>query len=117
MVPADVVLALGDAVSRTCVDDFWFTWSRHAEAGLFWAYSEAGGPTEVGSAAFLGGGLLRIRCRRLGGRAVGSRGSGRLKRASQEDEVDVHCAQYFVNSSLALVVLSFVGASSLLLMC
>ena len=26
-------------------------------------------------------------------------------RAGQGDEVDVHCAQYFVNSSLALVVL------------
>ena len=38
----------------------------------------AGGPTEAGSAAFLGRGLLRIRNRRLGGRAVGSRGSGRF---------------------------------------
>ena len=46
-----------------------------------------------------------IRSRRLGGRAVGGRGSGRLYRASQGDEVDVHCAQYFVNSSLAPVVL------------
>ena len=47
------------------------------------------------SAAFLGRGLLRIRNRRLGGRAIGSRGSTRLYRASQGDEVDVHCAQYF----------------------
>ena len=32
------------------------------------------GPTEAGSAAFLGRGLLRVRIRRLGGRAVGSSG-------------------------------------------
>ena len=32
------------------------------------------------------------------------RGSGRLYRASQEDEIDVHCAQYFVDSSLAPVL-------------
>ena len=44
---------------------------------------------------FLGRGMLRIRGRRLGGRAVGGRGSSRLYGASQEDEVDVHCAQYF----------------------
>ena len=31
--------------------------------------------------------------------------SSRLYRASQGDEVDVHCAQYFVNSSLSLVLL------------
>ena len=31
--------------------------------GLFRAYSQAGGPTEAGSAAFLGRGLLRIRKR------------------------------------------------------
>ena len=34
----------------------------------------AGGPTEAGSAAFLGRGLRRIRSRRLGGRAVGGKG-------------------------------------------
>ena len=49
--------------------------------------------------------MLRICRRRLGGRAVGGRGSRGLYRASQEDEVDVHCAQYFVNSSLAPVLL------------
>ena len=27
-------LLLGDAVSRSSVDDFWSTWSRHAEAGF-----------------------------------------------------------------------------------
>ena len=78
---------------------------KNAEEGLLRAYSRAGGPTEAGSSAFLGRGLLRIRSRRLGGRAVGSRGSSRLYWASHGDEVDVHCAQYFVNSSLVPVVL------------
>ena len=64
-VPPNVVLALRDAVSRSCVDDFWSIWSRKAEAGLFRAYSLAGGPTEAGSSAFFGRGLLRIRSRRL----------------------------------------------------
>ena len=41
----------------------------------------------------------------LGGRAVGGMGSGRLYRVSQGDVVDVHCAQYFVGSSLAPVLL------------
>ena len=40
-----------------------------------------------------------------GGGAFGGRGSSRLCKASQEDEVDVRCSQYFVNSSLAHVVL------------
>ena len=97
VVPGEVVLALRNAVSRSSVDDFWTIWSKSAEAGLFRAYSGAGGPTEAGSAAFLGRGLLRIRSGRLGGRAVGGRGSGKLYRVSQSDEVDVHCAQYFVN--------------------
>ena len=38
-------------------------------------------------------------------RAVVSRGSSRLYRACQGDEVDVHCAQHFVSSSLAPVLL------------
>ena len=80
-------------------------WSKNAEAGLFRAYSLAGGPTAAGSSAFLGRGLLRIRSRRLGGRAVGGTGSSRLYRACQNDEVDKHCAQYFVNSSLSRVLL------------
>ena len=104
MVPADVLLALRDAVSRFSVDDFWSIWSQDTEAGLFGAYCRAGGPSEAGSSAFIGKGLPRIRRRRLGGRAVGGRGSIRLYRASQGDEVDVHCAQYFVNSSLAPVL-------------
>ena len=90
----EVVLALRDAAS-----------SSGAELGLFRAYFKGGGPTEAGSSAFLGRGLLRIRSRRLGGRAVGGRGSSRLYRVSQGDEVDVHCAQYFVNSYLAPVLL------------
>ena len=67
------MLALRDAVSRSAVDDFWAIWCKSAEEGLFRAYSKAGGPTEAGNSAFLGRGLLRIRSRRLGGRAVGSR--------------------------------------------
>ena len=34
MVPAEVVLALRDAASRSSVDDFWTTWSRHAGDGF-----------------------------------------------------------------------------------
>ena len=101
MLCAEVVFALMDPVSRSPVDDFWTIWSSHAEAGLFRAYSLAG----AASAAFLGRGLLQIRSRRLGGRPVGSRGSGRSCRASHGDDVDVHCAQYFVNSSIDPVVL------------
>ena len=73
VVPEEVVLALGNAVSRSSVDDFGAIWCQSAEEGLLRAYSEAGGPTEAGNSAFLGRGLLRIRSRRLGGRAVGSR--------------------------------------------
>ena len=101
----DVVLALGDACSWSSVDDFCSIWSTNAEAGLFRAYCRAGGPTAAGSPAFLGRRLLRIRGSCLGGRAVGGRGSSRLYRASQGDEFDVHCAEYFVNPSLAPVVL------------
>ena len=87
---------------------FWSIWSRSAEEGLFRASFQAGGPTVAGSSAFLDRGLLRIRNRRLGGRAVGGEGSSRLYRVSQGDEVDVHCGQYFDNSSLFLFY-SFVG--------
>ena len=105
VVPGEVVLALRCAASRSSIDDFWSIWSRNAEAGLFRASCKAGGPTEAGSSAFLGRGLLRIRNRRLGGRAVDGGSSGRLYRVSRGDEVDVRCAQYFVNSSLAPVSL------------
>ena len=66
----------------------------------FGAYCRAGGSTAAGNSAFIGRGLLRIRRRRLGGRAVGGRGSSRLFRVSHGDEVDVHCAQYFVTLPL-----------------
>ena len=46
-------------------------------------------PLKLAVLPFLGRGLLRIRSRRLGGRAVGSRGSSRSYRAGQGDEVDV----------------------------
>ena len=105
VVPEDVILALRDAVSRSSVDDFRSIWSSSAEAGLFRAYSLAGGPTAAGSSAFLGRGLLRIRGRRLGGRAVGGKGSSRLYRVSHGDDVDRHCAQYFVNCSLSPILL------------
>ena len=87
------------------MDDFWTIWSKSAEAGLFRAYCRAGGPTEAGSSAFLGRGLLRIRSGRLGGRAVGRGGASSLIRVSHGDEVDVHSGQYFVNSSLSPVLL------------
>ena len=64
-----------------------------------------GGSTAAGSPAFLGRGLLRIRSWCHGGKAVGGMGSSGLFWASQGDEVDVHCSHYFVNSSLAPVVL------------
>ena len=104
-VPDDVVLALRDAASRSAVDDCWSIWSRNAGAGLFRAYALAGGPTAAGSSAFLGRGLLRIRSSCLGGRAVGGMASSRLYRVSHGDEVDRHCAQFFVNSSLSPVLL------------
>ena len=70
-------------VLGTSVDEFWSFWSRSAEEGLFRAYSLAGGPTVAGSSAFLGRGLLRIRNRRLGGRAAGGTVSSRLYRVSR----------------------------------
>ena len=105
VVPNDVVLALRDAVSRSSVDDFWSIWSSNAEASLFRACALAGGPTHAGRSAFLGRGLLRIRSRRLGGRAVGATGSSRLYRACQNDELDKHCAQFFLSTPLSPVLL------------
>ena len=69
------------------------------------AYTHAGGPTAAGKSAFLGRGFLRIRRRRLGGKAVGGKGSSRLCRVSQGDEVDCNCCQFFVNSSLSPILL------------
>ena len=80
VVPDEVVRALRDAASRYSVDDFWSIWSKNAEAGLFRTYSKAGGPTEAGSSAFLGRGLLRIRSRRPRGGLVGCIGLARVMR-------------------------------------
>ena len=79
------------------MDDFWTIWSKSAEAGLDRAYCRESGPTEAGSSAFMERSLLRIRGRRLGGRAVG--------RVNQSDVVDVQSAQYSVKSSPARVLL------------
>ena len=70
----DAVLALRDAFGRSDVDGFWTIWSKNAEAGLFTAYCRAGGAIAAGRSEFAGRGLLRIRSRRLGGRAVGGSG-------------------------------------------
>ena len=95
VVPDEVVRSLRDAATGTAIDDFWSIWSTNAEAGLFRAYTLAGGPITGDSAVFLGRGSLRIRHRRLGGKAVGGRGSSRLYRVSHGDEVDSNCAQFF----------------------
>ena len=100
-----VIHALRDAASRSSVDDFWSIWSKHAEAGLLHANTLAGGPVTGDNSVFLGRGSLRIRYRRLGGKAFGGRSSSRLYRVSQGDEVDSNCAQFFVNSSLSPVLL------------
>ena len=52
VVPEQVIHALRDAASRSSVDDFWSIWRRNAEAGLFRAYTLAGGPIAAGSSAF-----------------------------------------------------------------
>ena len=59
---------------------FWDARSAGAEAGLQRAYHRSGGPVAPGSQAFLGRGRLRIRRRRLGGKAVGGSGVGRFYR-------------------------------------
>ena len=105
VVPDEVVRSLRDAATRTAIDDFWNIWSNNAEAGLFRAYTLAGGPVTGDSSVFLGRGSLRIRHRRLGGKAVGGSISRRLYRVSQGDEVDSNCSQCFVNSSLSPVLL------------
>ena len=52
MVPEDVVLALGDAVSRSSVDDFWLYGVVMLRQVYFGACSLAGGSTAAGSSAF-----------------------------------------------------------------
>ena len=84
LVPPHIVLALGDAVSGSCVlMIFEPSGARVLRLVFFRAYCLAGGPTEAGSSA-LGRGLLRIRRRRLGGRAVGRSGAGRMFRVNQK---------------------------------
>ena len=67
------MLFLGPAV-----DDFWTIWSKNAEAGLFRAFSLAGGPTDAGSSAFLGQSVCY-------GFVAG------VWEAELGDDVDVHC--------------------------
>ena len=105
VVPDEVVRSLRDDATRSAIDDFWSIWSKNAEAGLFRAYTLARRPVAGDNSVFLGRGSLRIRHRRLGGKAVGGRSSSRLYRVSQGDEVDSNCAQFFVNSSLSPVLL------------
>ena len=69
------------------------------------AYCRAGGLVTGGMRAFLGRGAVQIRRRRNGGGAVRGGAASRLYRVSQGDEVDAASAQYFVNSSLAPVLL------------
>ena len=49
--------------------------------------------------------ILHVWRRRLGGRAVGGGGFSKKNRVNHGDDVDVSSAQYFVNSSLAPVLL------------
>ena len=100
-----LVLAPRSAFDRKCVNEFLNVWSAGAECGVLRAYQRAGGPVSPGLQAFTGRGNLQIRRRRLGCRAGGGGGSSKLKRVSQGDEVDVSSAQFFVNSSLASVLL------------
>ena len=108
VVPPDLKLTFRHAYDRSDVYGFWHAWSKGAEEGLFRTCCWAGGPTTAGVDAFFGRGAVRFRRRRLGGESVrGGRGTGagRLYRAGQGDVVDASSAQYFVNSSLAPVLL------------
>ena len=98
VVPPDHVLALRNEYDRSDVDGFWNAWSTGAEEGLFRAYCRAGGPTTAGVDAFFGWGAVRIRQSVGGGRGTGA---SRLYR----DVVDASSSQFFVNSSLAPVLL------------
>ena len=105
VVPHELVHGLRAAYDRSGVDDFWFAWSTGAEESLFRAYCRAGGPVAGNPQMYFGRGKLRVRIRRLGGRSAGGSCSSRLYRVSRGDEVDTHAAQYFVNSSVAPVLL------------
>ena len=93
------------AYDRSGVDDFWSAWRSGAEESLFRAYCRSGGPFAGNPQIYLGRDKLRVRIRRLGGLSAGGSCSSRLYRVSQGDEVDTRAAQYFVNSSLAPVLL------------
>ena len=104
-VPPDLVLALRLAFEKKSVDEFWSVWSAGSKAGLLRAYQRSGSPVSAGLKAFIGRGNLQVRRRRLGSRAAVDGVSSKLSRVSQGDEVDVSWAQFFVNSSLAAVLL------------
>ena len=76
----EVVLALRDAASRSSVDDFLVLFGVGV---LIWVYfglvPKLEVPLKLAALPFLGRGLPRIRSRRLGGRAVGGRGSCRYR--------------------------------------
>ena len=101
MVPEEVVLALRGAVSRSSVDDFW-SYGVGMRKQVYFEPIPSWGSYCSCSSAFLGRGLLR---RRLGGRAAGGTVSSSLYRVCHDDDVEKHCAQYFVNSSLSPVLL------------
>ena len=86
VVPPDLIAQLRAAYDGCSVDDFGDAWSTGAESGLFPAFCRAGGPAAPGMDAFLAQGRLRIRRRRLGGKAVGVRGASRLFWVSHGDK-------------------------------
>ena len=102
---SDLVVKLGAACDKGSVDDFRDAWSKGVESGLLQAFCSSGGPAAPGMDAFLGRGRLRVRRRRLGGRAVGGTDAGRVYSVSHGDEVDAAAAQFFVLFSLAPVLL------------
>ena len=105
VVPPGLILAHRAAFEANSVDVSCGARSAGAEAGLLQPYCRAGGPVTSGMQAFLGRGAVQIRRRRLGGRAVRGGAASRLYRVSKGDEVDAASAQYYVNSSLAPVLL------------
>ena len=115
VVPGEVVLSLRDAATRSAIDDFWSIWSKNAEAGLFRAYTLAGGPVTGDNSVFLGRGSLRIRHRRLGGKAVGGGSSSSCIVFLKVMRLTVTVPS-FLSTPLFLLCFSFVNVLSLLLM-
>ena len=105
-VPPEVVIALRDALSWSSVDDFWSIWSKNAEVfsghivGPVVPLQLAALPFKEEACYVFVAGVWEVELLAAGDLP----GSARLYRTSHGDEVDVHCAQYFVNSSLAPVV-------------